>query len=107
MFKKDSQGGGTIQDDIETAVRQIPGLGSVPILGALARSQDFQRRQTELVVIITARLVQPVSGNRLAAPTDHFLPPKEFDLFLFGKTYEVTDLSGAGGVDGQYGYEQP
>ncbi|WP_290496091.1 type II and III secretion system protein family protein [Hyphomonas sp. UBA4494] len=98
---------GLIQDDLETAVRQIPGLGSVPILGALARSQDFQRRQTELVVIITARLVQPVGGDRLAAPTDHFLPPKEFDMFLFGRTYEVTELSGAGGVDGQYGYEQP
>ncbi len=98
---------GLIQDDLETAVRQVPGLGNLPIIGALLRSQDFKRRQTELVVIITARLVQPVSGARLAAPTDHFLPPKEFDLFLFGRDFELSDLSGAGGVDGQYGYEQP
>lgn len=98
---------GLIQDDLESAVRQIPGFGSIPILGALARSQDFQRRQTELVVIITARLVQPVSGDKLAAPTDHFLPPREFDLFLFGDTYDLSAISSAGGIDGQYGYEQP
>lgn len=98
---------GLIQDDLEAAVRQIPGLGSVPILGSLSRSADFQRRQTELVVIITARLVQPVSGDRLAAPTDHFLPPREFDLFLFGDTYDLSTIAEAGGIDGQYGYEQP
>jgi len=98
---------GLIQDDLETSVRQIPGLGSVPIIGALARSQDFQRRQTELVVIITARLVKPVSGDRLAAPTDHFLPPREFDLFLFGDTFDLSTIANAGGIDGRYGYEQP
>ena len=98
---------GLIEDDLTAAVRQIPKLGSVPILGALARSQDFSRRQTELVVLITARLVKPVSGDKLAAPTDHFLPPKELDLFLFGKTFNVSDIANAGGIDGQYGYEQP
>ena len=98
---------GLIEDDLSTAVRQIPGLGSVPILGALARSQDFSRRQTELVVIITARLVQPVSGDKLALPTDNFLPPEEFDLFMFGDTFDVSKITDAGGIDGQYGYEQP
>ena len=98
---------GLIQDDLQAVVRQIPGFGSVPILGALARSQDYTRQQTELVVMITARLVQPVSGDKLAVPTDHFLPPRELDLFLFGSTYDLSVLSGAGGIDGQYGYEQP
>lgn len=98
---------GLIQDDLQATVRQIPGLGNVPILGALARSQGFSRQQTELVVLITARLVQPVRGDRLALPTDHFLPPRELDLFIFGNTYGLSELSGAGGIDGQYGYEQP
>lgn len=97
---------GLIQDDLTEQVRKIPGLGSLPIIGALARSSGFERRQTELVVVITARLVKPVNGAQLAAPTDYILPPSDYDFFLFGKTEGVRS-SGAGGVDGAYGYEQP
>jgi pilus assembly protein CpaC len=98
---------GLIQDDLTNQVRQIPGLGSIPIIGQLARSEGFERRQTELVVLITARLVKPVSRNQLAAPTDYILAPSEYDFFLFGKTEGVKPSGRTGGIDGTYGYVQP
>jgi len=97
---------GLIQDELNDQVREIPGLASLPIIGALARSSDFKRRQTELVVLITAHLVQPVQRKQLSVPTDQVLPPSEFDFFLLGKT-EANKRAGAAGVDGTYGYVQP
>jgi pilus assembly protein CpaC len=97
---------GLIQDDLTNEIRQIPGLGSVPIIGQLARSENFQRRQTELVVLITAKLVKPVTKNQLAAPTDTVLPPSEFDFFMLGRPEAVRSKSGSG-VDGTFGYVQP
>ena len=99
--------GGLIADDLTSTVRQIPGLASLPIIGALARSEAFERRQTELVVIITARLVQPTSRDKLAAPTDYAVPPSETDFFLFGKAEGVKPSGRTGGIDGPYGYQQP
>ncbi len=98
---------GLIQDDLTNQIRQIPGLGSIPILGQLGRSESFQRRQTELVVLITARLVKPVNRNQLASPTDYILPPSEYEFFLLGKTENVKDSGRKGGIDGTYGYVQP
>jgi pilus assembly protein CpaC len=98
---------GLIQDDLTNQIRQIPGLGSIPIIGQLARSEGFERRQTELVVLITARLVKPVARNQLASPSDYILPPSEYDFFLFGKTENVKSSGRTGGIDGSYGYVQP
>jgi pilus assembly protein CpaC len=98
---------GLIQDDLTDQVRAIPGLGSIPIIGALARSTAFERRQTELVVVITVRLVKPVSGRQLAVPTNAILPPSELDLFMLGKTESVRPKAESGGIDGNYGYVQP
>jgi pilus assembly protein CpaC len=98
---------GLIQDDLTNQMRSIPWLGDVPIIGALARSEGFERRQTELVVLITARLVKPVSNKQLAAPTDMVVPPSELEFFLFGKTEDVKSSGGSGGIDGAYGYVQP
>lgn len=96
---------GLIQDELTDQVREIPGLASLPIIGALARSSEFERRQTELVVLITAHLVKPVQKKQLSAPTDHIVPPSELDFFLFGKT--EARPAGSAGIDGPYGYVQP
>ncbi|MCF6233745.1 MAG: type II and III secretion system protein family protein [Rhodobacteraceae bacterium] len=76
---------GLIQDDFIDNASQIPWLGDVPVLGALFRSADYQRSQTELVIIITAHLVTPTRGEALALPTDRIKPPSEKGLFLFGQ----------------------
>jgi pilus assembly protein CpaC len=77
---------GLLQDDFRDNVRQVPWLGDIPILGALFRSADYQRNQSELVIIITAHLVSPTKGDALALPTDRVRPPSEADFFLRGNT---------------------
>lgn len=76
---------GLLQDDFRDAVGQVPWLGDLPILGALFRSASYQREQTELVIIVTAHLVNPVRGEALALPTDRVTIPTEADLFLHGR----------------------
>ena len=76
---------GLLQDDFLDNNAQVPWLGDIPVLGALFRSADYQRNQSELVIIITAHLVTPTRGEALALPTDRVKPPTERDLFLFGK----------------------
>ena len=97
---------GLLQDDFGDTVAQVPWLGDVPILGALFRSTDFARRQSELVIIITPHLVKPVSGDALSMPTDRMRIPTEEELFLLGTIEGTSSLGGSGsqGVQGSYGY---
>ena len=102
---------GLLQDDFEDTAGQIPWLGDIPVLGALFRSADFQRSQSELVIIVTAHLVTPTRGEALALPTDRVLPPSEKDLFLHGRVArDGTKLKDAAGevarqdFNGSYGY---
>jgi pilus assembly protein CpaC len=77
---------GMLQNDFQDTINQVPGLGSLPIIGALFRSTDFQRNQTELAIFITVHLVQPSVQKDLAAPTDTTLPPDPLGLFGMGDT---------------------
>ena len=97
---------GLLQDDFGDTVEQVPWLGDVPILGALFRSSDFIRRQSELVIIITPHLVKPVSGEALSMPTDRMRVPTEEELFLLGTIEGTSSLGGSGsqGAQGSYGY---
>ena len=77
---------GLLRKDFQDTVRQIPLLGSIPIIGALFRSTGFQHEQTELVIIVTPHLVRPVPAGTLKAPTDRVGPPNEADLLINGRT---------------------
>ena len=77
---------GLLRTDFQDTVRQFPILGSIPIIGALFRSTNFQREETELVIIVTPRLVRPVRADAMRLPTDRAGPPNEADLFLLGRT---------------------
>lgn len=79
---------GLLTDDFTDLNAQVPWLGDVPVLGALFRSADYQREQSELVIIVTPHLVTPTRGEALALPTDRVVPPTERDLFLRGKVSE-------------------
>lgn len=76
---------GLIEDTFLDNSSQLPWLGDVPVLGALFRSADYQRKQTELVIIISAHLVTPTRGEALSLPTDRVKPPSENELFLYGR----------------------
>ncbi|SLN37419.1 Type II secretion system protein D precursor [Pseudoruegeria aquimaris] len=101
---------GLLLDDFQDNVSQIPWIGDIPVLGTLFRSTDFQRDQSELVIIITPHLVTPTRGEALALPTDRIKPPSEADLFLNGSLVGNANVSGAAGevarqdFSGSYGY---
>ena len=99
---------GLIEDEFRDGAAQVPWLGDVPVLGALFRSADYARNQSELVIIVSAHLVTPTRGEALALPTDRIRPPSEKNLFLFGQT-ERAQAGAAGEVanqdfNGSYGY---
>jgi pilus assembly protein CpaC len=77
---------GLLRKDFQSTVRQFPLLGSIPIIGALFSSRGFQRQETELVIIVTPRLVRPVPAGQIRLPTDRVQPPSELDLFMRGRT---------------------
>lgn len=83
---------GLLQNNYSNDVRQTPWLGNVPVLGSLFSSKRFQRNESELVIIITPRLVQPAPHpDQLATPLDAFSEPSETDFFLLGKTAALPD----------------
>lgn len=78
---------GLIQSDFRNTVSRIPLLGRIPIIGALFRSQSFQRQETELVILVTPRIVRPLpSGTALQVPTDRAAEPDDAAFFLLGKS---------------------
>ena len=102
---------GLLSDDFTDLSGQVPWVGDIPVLGALFRSAEYARRQTELVIIVTPHLVSPTRGEALALPTDRVRPPTEQDLFMFGRVARTGAPSsgGAGEVarqdfSGSYGY---
>jgi pilus assembly protein CpaC len=78
--------GGLIQNSHNNSVDKTPGLGSIPILGALFRSNAFRRSETELVIIITPYLVKPVNNAAdIALPTDGYQAASDVQQVLLGK----------------------
>ena len=75
---------GLLQDDFRNLKGQVPWLGDIPILGALFRSSDYSRQQSELVIIVTPHLVSPTRGEALSLPTDRVRVPSEREFFLGG-----------------------
>jgi pilus assembly protein CpaC len=74
---------GLLQDDTTLSGSALPGIGEVPILGALFRSDGFQRNETELVIVITPYLVRGVSDrSQVKLPTDDWKPPSDLERIL-------------------------
>lgn len=75
---------GLIRDDMTSALRQLPGVNEVPILGSLFRSTDFQKNESELVIAVTPYLVDPLKSGDVRLPTDDFRPPSTMEMFFYG-----------------------
>lgn len=80
---------GLVRDDIRQAVNGLPGLSKIPVLGALFRSRDFVRNESELVVIITPYLARPVARNDLAKPDDNFNAASDGAGMFLGRVNRV------------------
>jgi pilus assembly protein CpaC len=75
---------GLINDNMREFVQKFPGLGDIPLLGLLFRSQQYQAGQSELVIFVTPHLAKPISPAEMRLPTDTFVPPGDLAFYLLG-----------------------
>jgi len=83
---------GLLSRDFKTTVDQLPLLGSIPILGALFRSSSYQKGETELLIVVTPRLVAPIKPGQVRLPTDRVKDPTAIDTILLGQPYQTKPL---------------
>jgi pilus assembly protein CpaC len=76
---------GLLNSTTAAQVTKFPGLGSIPILGALFRSQNYQKGETELVILVTPRLARPLPPGKVHLPTDSYVEPTDSDFFFRGR----------------------
>ncbi len=107
---------GLIQNNSSQNIDKYPGLGDLPIIGQLFRSESFRQAQSELVIVVTPYLVKPVTASAMQLPTDGFVPPNDVDRYLDGRMNSVvptpapvqiakpTSSPAEGGLSGQIGY---
>nr|WP_245729766.1 type II and III secretion system protein family protein [Pseudomonas benzenivorans] len=77
---------GLISENTRDFVSRFPGLGDIPVLGHLFRSQEFVNGETELVILVTPHLAKPVDARTVRLPTEKFVEPGDVDFYLLGKT---------------------
>ena len=88
---------GLLQDQLENVKRALPGLGDIPILGMLFNSRQFQRNETELVIVITARLINPLNTADVPPlPGIDSKDPNDAGVFLMNVFEEDSPPKGAG-----------
>jgi pilus assembly protein CpaC len=76
---------GLMNENMRSAINKFPGLGDIPILGYLFRSQSYQKGETELVILVTPRLAKPIKPTEIKLPTDAVTDPTSAQFFLGGK----------------------
>ena len=86
---------GLISDQLKENSNRFPGLGDVPVLGTLFRSNDFERNKTELVIIVTAHLAKPLDMAKQTLPTDGFKEADDFEFYMLGLLEGKKDKPGA------------
>jgi pilus assembly protein CpaC len=77
--------GGLLQEKFRENVQKIPGLGDIPILGALFRSTNYLQEKTDLLIAVTPHLVKPVPAGSISFPGDDMQPPNWFEFYLEGR----------------------
>ncbi len=81
--------GGLIQEQTKQNLDALPGLKDLPVLGALFRSRDFQSNETELVVTVTAYLIDPVAESQIVTPIDGLRIPTDLETIFLGRLNSV------------------
>jgi pilus assembly protein CpaC len=117
---------GLLKYEVKDIVKKFPFFGDIPVLGALFKSSDFQKNQTELVIIVTPHIVKPVDLAKQTLPTDQYIEPNDLEFYGLGfeegiqserqRTFigsgpSVTgsgpSVTGGGGLDGDFGHIIP
>jgi pilus assembly protein CpaC len=76
---------GLLQTQSQQVINGLPGLLDLPVLGALFRSRDYQKQETELMIVVTPYIVKPVQANQIAKPTDGFADASDPQTWLLGR----------------------
>jgi pilus assembly protein CpaC len=82
---------GLINERMREVVTKFPGLGDIPGLGALFRSQQYQKGETELLILVTPHLAKPLAPADIQLPTDNFVEPSDFGWYLGGRLEGKSD----------------
>jgi len=99
---------GLISASLRENVSKFPLLGDIPILGALFRSSEYQKSETELIIIVTPHLVKPLDLAKQTLPTDQFIEPNDAEFYLLGQLEGQGEAGRrAGKLDGKFGYIVP
>ena len=113
---------GLLKDELREVVSKYPVLGDIPILGVLFRSSNYQKNETELIVIVTPHLVKPIDMAKQTLPTDQFVDPDDFEFYLLGSlegrarsegakppapSASVPGVKKGSGLEGDFGYMKP
>jgi pilus assembly protein CpaC len=103
---------GLINENMREVVSKIPGLGDIPVLGALFRSKEFIKGQTELVILVTPHLAKPVNKRDIRLPTDNIVDPSALSFYLMGDLGVDADVPAkrtasieTGSDSGKYGHQ--
>jgi pilus assembly protein CpaC len=101
---------GLLRENILEDVQKFPLLGDIPVLGALFRSEEFRKSETELIIIVTAHLVKPLNMARQTLPTDYYVEPSDAEFYLEGLLtgkQRNNDPSLSGELEGDFGHAMP
>ncbi len=95
---------GLLKDMLADDVSKFPGLGDIPILGQLFTSQQFLKKETELMIFVTPHLVKPIDSKKMRLPTEAFTEPTDSEFYLLGRTEgQAPPPKRAPGDDHRYG----
>ena len=96
---------GLLSDQTSGNIQNFPGLGDIPILGALFRSVEYQNAKTELVIVVTPYVVEPIDNSQdIIMPTDGLKFAKLLDMILFQKINDPTGVSPSPALIGNAGF---
>ena len=101
---------GLLSERVRDTYSRYPKLGDIPVLGALFRSRNFQKQESELVIIVTPHLVKPLDMEKQTLPTDYYIEPNDWDIYLWGRMegQEKNDSAMVRGeLDGDFGHAIP
>jgi pilus assembly protein CpaC len=102
---------GLLKESVRENIDKFPLLGDIPILGALFRSESFQKAETELVIIVTPHFVKPLNMAQQPLPTDFYVEPSDAEFYLLGGPTEAwerqTSAKPQGSLDGDFGHAMP
>ena len=101
---------GLLKDNVRDSISKFPLLGDIPILGALFRSRSFQKSETELIIIVTPRLVKPLNMAEQTLPTDFYIEPNNWEIYLEGTLQGKAPRSASPvspEMEGEFGHSLP